>query len=521
LLPGDARIPGHPPASAFQWTPDARSFHPSGQPFSTHDDAAFRAHGRRNSLACFLPDQPRRRFENNVSTKDSNVVKITLPYREILKTYQVAAPSELDVALLECLTISRRHPVYIEMRGPADQRFLFFRGGQVYNAGAIRDGQFSELSIREFLAASTREPSLDFVCYEADDKILHSLLILFQKKPTLKLLTSLVDLDDVLDKIEEEGKSCIVTASQDLFLAVLRYEKGRVTGLCHQRSTSVSRERSLREDFLVKIYTLSAEKPLVINVYEDLLVKYATDARVIDADFRGSVTELFVSRPPVVTLEFKDKEIGHWMLDKPVFKIGRAPDNDVVIDNLAVSRLHSVIEEDKGQHYIRDCDSVNGTVVNGRGVGRALLTDGDQIQIGKHKLVFRKHSGRQLTTGTGADRFDQTVIIRTDKKAPSTKDGPPGASRPRLVARDGNGDRVFEIGDVNVTMGRDPGADIEVSGFLVAKRHAEISRENGHFVIRHIAGYRKLTVDGKPVKERILKNNDRIKIGKTEFVFEE
>jgi pSer/pThr/pTyr-binding forkhead associated (FHA) protein len=270
----------------------------------------------------------------------------------------------------------------------------------------------------------------------------------------------------------------------------------------------------------VKIYTLSAEDPFVINVYEDLLVRYAPDARMIDADYRGSITELFVSRPPVVTLEFKDKEIGHWMVDKPVFKIGRAPDNDIVIDNLAVSRIHSVIEEDKGQHYVRDCDSLNGTVVNGRRIGRALLSDGDQIQIGKHKIVFRRQGAGQLAAGP-ADRFDQTVIMHADRSRQNAVAGALERPKPRLVARDKTGDRVFQIGDSSLTIGRDADADIELSGFLVAKRHAEISRENGHYVIRHVAGHRKVFVGGRAVKEWILRNKDLVKIGKKEFVFEE
>ena len=155
----------------------------------------------------------------------------------------------------------------------------FSRNGQIYGAGAIRNAQFVETTIKEFLHGVNRTAAARIVCYAVDDKILHSLLILFQKKPVLKLLSSLVDLDQVFDKIEGEGKSCIVAASQDDFLAILRYEKGRATALCQGLSTADHNDRSFREDFLVKIYTLSAGKPISINLYEDLLVKYARDAR--------------------------------------------------------------------------------------------------------------------------------------------------------------------------------------------------------------------------------------------------
>jgi pSer/pThr/pTyr-binding forkhead associated (FHA) protein len=454
-------------------------------------------------------------------TKDKNAVKITLPYLGILKQLDGVSPAELDDVLREDIAHSEKHPVYLEVSGEGQECFAFLRNGQIYAAGAIRNAQFVETTIREFLRTANRTGSARVTSYEVDNKILHSLLILVQKKPTLRLLTSLVDLDQVLDKIEEEGKSCIVAASQDEFLAILRYEKGRVTALCHELSATVPQDRSFREDFLVKIYTLSAEKSLTINIYEDLLVKYAPDARTIDGDYRGSISELFLSKPPVVTLEFEDKEIGHWTLDKPVFRIGRTPDNDIVIDNLAVSRTHSVIEEHNGEHYVRDCDSLNGTVVNGRRVGRALLSDGDVMQIGKHKLTFRKHGLAQIAVAPSIDGFDQTMIMHADRHVSSAETNEVSTPRPRLVERHKTGDRVFEIGDSNLTMGKDESADIEIAGFFIARRHAQISKENGRYIIRHIAGHRKLTVEGKPVKEWVLKNNDRIRIGKKEFVFQE
>ncbi len=449
-------------------------------------------------------------------------MKIALPYLREHKLFDGFSVQKLDEVWREGLAVSRQQPAYVEICDDTNQCCVFFRDGQIYCAGAVRNGQPVETSIKEFLLAAGRMTSPKAACFVLNNKILHSLLILFQKKPTLKLLSSLVDLDQVLDRIEEDGKSCIVSASQDDFLAVLRYEKGEVKALCHELSAPIPLERTFRDDFLVKIYTLSAEKPLAILVYEDLLVKYAVDAKIIDTDFRGDVTDLFLTKPPIVTLEFKEKEIGNWMLDKPVFKVGRTPDNDIAIDNLAVSRLHAIIEEDKGEFYIKDCDSLNGTIVNGNPVGRAALNAGDKIQIGKHILVFQKQSGREIALGAEPQRFDQTVIMQPGKPAPTPapiySNEPP---RPRLVENDKTGNREFEIGESILTLGKDEAADVEVDGFFVAKTHAEISRKNGNYVIRHVAGQRKVKVGGKPVKEWVLRDNDLIQIGKKEFVFHE
>jgi pSer/pThr/pTyr-binding forkhead associated (FHA) protein len=198
-----------------------------------------------------------------------------------------------------------------------------------------------------------------------------------------------------------------------------------------------------------------------------------------------------------------------------------------------------VIEEDKGKFYIRDCDSLNGTIVNHRRVGRALLRDGDEIQVGKHRLVFRTRGAKELVIAPEPDGFDQTMVMQAVRRSPAeanpipvrpAPDAPaPGvldgtgdkAARPRLIERRRDEDRVFEIGEPSLTLGSDIRADVEVGGFLVAKKHAEIRREDGHYVIRHLSGMRKVTVDGQAVKERILKNNDHIRIGNKEFVFQE
>jgi hypothetical protein len=66
------------------------------------------------------------------------------------------------------------------------------------------------------------------------------------------------------------------------------------------------------------------------------------------------------------------------------FRIGRAPTNNLVLDNSTVSNDHAVLTIDQDNSFeIRDVHSANGTQVNGEEVGRALLSDGDRIEIGR------------------------------------------------------------------------------------------------------------------------------------------
>jgi pSer/pThr/pTyr-binding forkhead associated (FHA) protein len=453
-------------------------------------------------------------------------VRISLPYINVVEQRDDLTKAKLNDVLNKYIALSRTRPGFIELHDDNRQNFLFFRGGQIYAAGCIDEGVFEETTIREFLLASGRMNFPQMTGYELSSKMLHSILILFQKKPALRVETTLVDLDELLDKIESEGKSCVVSASRDSFLAMLRYERGAVESLFHEASIPEPREASFREEFLVKIYTITAEKQLTISLYEDLLVTYASDAKTVEDDFTGNFEDLFLAKPPVISLQFRDKEIDHWEFDRPQFKIGRTPDNDIVIDNLAVSRLHAVLEEEKGNYYVRDCDSLNGTLLNNQKIGRARLENGDEVCIGKHKIVFRRQGGQAVPVGETIQGFDQTMIINTAGDAVQVPQNDPIArqkqpSVPRLIMKTEYGDRVIELKNGSLVIGSDLTSDVVVEGMFVAKKHAEIVREDDRVILRHLRGLRKVSVSGKTVREIELKDNDEIRIAKDEFIFQE
>jgi pSer/pThr/pTyr-binding forkhead associated (FHA) protein len=457
-----------------------------------------------------------------MTKKDVAPVKLTLPYLNVFQKHDDFSPKKMNEVVRQALKLSAHTPCFLEVADETQQCFLFFREQQIYSAGRVRDGQFMDSTIKEFFLTTSQFDHSSAACYEVNAKILHSLLILVQKKPSLTLLTSLVDLDDVLDKIETERKSCVVCATQDDFLALLRYEKGRPTAMCHEQTPTSPREGNFREDFLVDIYSMSEETPFTITLFDDLLVKYSVDAKMIADGYEGDITDLFLSKPPVVSLCFKGKEIEHWILDKPTMNIGRTADNDIVIDNLAVSRLHAVLEREKGEYYIRDCDSMNGTFLNGQRVGRSRLGAGDEIVIGKHSIKVQRQSGIEQAAGPDDIPFDQTVVIQPGQ-LPTAPPQPGSDERKpaRLIDRSGSDDIVIELSMDTLVFGKGTEADIEIEGFLVAGRHAEIVRDRHGYRLRHVSGMRRVSVSGRPVKECVLRDQDEIKIGKNEFVFQE
>jgi pSer/pThr/pTyr-binding forkhead associated (FHA) protein len=79
---------------------------------------------------------------------------------------------------------------------------------------------------------------------------------------------------------------------------------------------------------------------------------------------------------------------SRFLLDRPSTSAGRHPDSDIFLDDVTVSRRHAEFRNDHGEFIVVDVGSLNGTYVNREPVDTAVLANGDEVQIGKFRLVF-------------------------------------------------------------------------------------------------------------------------------------
>jgi pSer/pThr/pTyr-binding forkhead associated (FHA) protein len=77
-----------------------------------------------------------------------------------------------------------------------------------------------------------------------------------------------------------------------------------------------------------------------------------------------------------------------YVLDAEVTRAGRHPESDIFLDDITVSRRHAEFVGHDGNYSIKDVGSLNGTYVNRERIEEAILTTGDEVQIGKFKLVY-------------------------------------------------------------------------------------------------------------------------------------
>jgi pSer/pThr/pTyr-binding forkhead associated (FHA) protein len=77
-----------------------------------------------------------------------------------------------------------------------------------------------------------------------------------------------------------------------------------------------------------------------------------------------------------------------FLLHEPVTRLGRQLDNEISLDDITVSRRHAEIVATPGGYVVRDVGSLNGTYVNQQRIDEARLRHGDELQVGKFRLVY-------------------------------------------------------------------------------------------------------------------------------------
>jgi pSer/pThr/pTyr-binding forkhead associated (FHA) protein len=106
------------------------------------------------------------------------------------------------------------------------------------------------------------------------------------------------------------------------------------------------------------------------------------------ADALSSPVEQLPSGSALVVVKRGPNAGSRFLLHEPITSAGRHPDADIFLDDVTVSRHHAEFRLENGQFSIVDVGSLNGTYVNREPVDSAVLADGDEIQLGKFRLVF-------------------------------------------------------------------------------------------------------------------------------------
>jgi len=201
--------------------------------------------------------------------------------------------------------------------------------------------------------------------------------------------------------------------------------------------------------------------------------------------------------------------------DIKVITIGRAPSNDIVLNDGSVSGQHAKIEAVDNGYLLSDLQSKNGVFVNKKFISSHWLKNGDVITIGANLIDF------SCKSEDADENIDQTMVLDMDSYKEMRAE-----NFLRVALGEGledvKGELLFlgerkdtmELEKKVTTIGKDPNSDIVVSGILVAKTAATISKQvDGHY-LSYVGGFTKPKVNDIVVKDSILlKDSMIIKLG--------
>lgn len=227
---------------------------------------------------------------------------------------------------------------------------------------------------------------------------------------------------------------------------------------------------------------------------------------------------------------------GEFQLNKERMTVGRKPDNDIQIDNLAVSGKHALVITILDDSFLEDLGSTNGTYVNGKLIKKHALRDGDVIGIGKHEL---KYVNEHATADD--EEFEKTMIIRpgtasaavaaakaAESAQPTPAAAPMPAQAPAAAAAPANSG--MPLGKLHVLNGPIAGKELELTKALITLgkpgvQVAVISRRPHGYFLTHIEGDGKNAnfpvVNGSPIGPQAyaMKSGDIIELAGIKMEF--
>ena len=181
------------------------------------------------------------------------------------------------------------------------------------------------------------------------------------------------------------------------------------------------------------------------------------------------------------------------LINKPKVSIGRRPNNDIVLNHLAISGSHAVIETQMNDYYLEDLGSTNGTQVNGQPVKRHFLQNGDVISMAKYLI-----------------KFDADSSLKGDAYGPGAAVSAGPVKYGFIKVLNGNNAGRQLILNKELTTVGSPGVQV-----------ATITLTNNTYFLTHVEGAQSTTVNDVPIGNKVheLKHGDTIGMSGTQLMF--
>jgi len=206
-----------------------------------------------------------------------------------------------------------------------------------------------------------------------------------------------------------------------------------------------------------------------------------------------------------------------FILAKTKVSLGRNVINDIVLNDVRVSRNHAYLECGSSGISLVDLGSANGTRVNGTNIDRATLKPGDTLSLGSQQL---KYTVDDPSEDVGLTRIDDQAQFEQSLNEDLLPKIITDTTSPVMVVCTAEKTWQVDVAHLDlITIGRDESCTIFIDAHNISRRHAEIHRAGDTFILKDLGSTNGTWVKGNKIDQFILKNGDTFRVGSTQIVF--
>ena len=230
-----------------------------------------------------------------------------------------------------------------------------------------------------------------------------------------------------------------------------------------------------------------------------------------------------------LVLSLDGQVLAEYNMSKERYTVGRLPDNDIRIDNAAVSGHHALVINILNDSFLEDLNSTNGTYVNGKLIKKHALQHGDVITVGHHALRFVDGEAEEPQ-----DEFEKTMVIGPRAAArlsipPAAAAPPPPAAAPSTAPSSGYAAPAApKKARLQVLSGQFAGRELELVKTLTTLGRPGVQvaaitrRADGYYIVHVESGQGDFPqVNGVPIgpQARKLHDNDVVQLAGVKMGF--
>lgn len=457
-------------------------------------------------------------MSNSKTGSVQRIGRVLLPQDGVVFSGKGYTDSAVDLLFKKMRT---RTPVFqgVLMAEAEEKRlYLIIVDNEPYAAGEEQRGIFVPLMLRGFFGQLRRMSSAALTLSAADPMFLKALLTLIQRAPTTDGTTDLMEIGGVLQHLKKTPDDQLLVVGTPSEASLFYFRDGALLSGYSSDPAWAKVETPIEERLLAFVKQSAGGRPLTLAVFSPMAAAPAEDGMFERGKWPDELVAHFTRPVPHLLIVGSDGVGRRYELSAPTVTLGRSDENDLVVDDPAISRRHLIFRQEPQGYWVEDCGSRNGTLHNGAPLKRTLLTQGTELQIGACLIRFFGETSladHDSELGSGEETICRPAMPAQPAPAPAA----PVAVAPApawvidIVRADGSHERL-PLKPRVTTIGRSK-ADLVLVDTRVSRRHGELDVGPEGVTYRDTGSTNGSLLNGRAVTSAVLKPGDVLKLGET------